>query len=79
MEEESPYPEIINITQRKLIKKKMIKLVKLCLIRYRNMHGIMGNNRNKSMRSEASDIIKQMIGETLKTSLTQNELDELYG
>ncbi len=36
------------------------------------MHGIMGNNRNKSMRSEASDIIKQMIGETLKTSLTQD-------
>ena len=76
MEGESPYPEIINITQRKLIKKKMIKLVKLCLIRYRNMHGIMGNNRNKSMRSEASGIIKQMIGET---SLTQDELDELHG
>ncbi len=50
----------------------MIKLVKLCLIRYRNMHGIMGNNRNKSMSSEASDIIKQMIGDMLKTSLTQD-------
>jgi len=36
----------------------------------------MGNDCNESMRSEASDIIKQMIGET---SLTQNELDELYG
>jgi len=76
VEGESPYPEIINITQRKLIKKKMIKLVKLCLIRYRNMHGIMGNNRNKSMRSEAPDIIKQMIGET---SLIQYKLDELHG
>ncbi len=40
------------------------------------MHSIMGNNRNKSMRSEVSGIIKQMIGET---SLTQDELDELYG
>lgn len=40
------------------------------------MHGIMGNNRNKSMRSEASDIIKQMIGET---SLIQYKLDELHG
>ena len=76
MEEESPYPEIINITQRKLIKKKMIKLVKLCLISCRTMHIIMDNNRNKSMRSETSGIIKQMIGET---SLTQDELDELYG
>ena len=72
MEGESPYPEIINITQRKLIKKKMIKIVKLFLIRCRTMHSIMGNNRNESMRSEASDIIKQMIGETLKTSLTQD-------
>ena len=76
MEEESPYPEIINITQRKLIKKKMIKLVKLCLISCRTMHIIMGNNRNKSMRSEAPDIIKQMIGET---SLIQYKLDELHG
>ena len=79
MEGESPYPEIINITQRKLIKKKMIKLVKLCLISCRTMHIIMGNNRNKSMRSEASGIIKQMIGDMLKTSLTQDELDELLG
>jgi len=36
----------------------------------------MGNNRNESMRSEASGIIKQMIGET---SLIQDELDELLG
>ena len=79
MEGESPYPEIINITQRKLIKKKMIKIVKLSLISCRTMHSIMGNNRNKSMSSEASGIIKQMIGDMLKTSLTQNELDELYG
>ncbi len=43
------------------------------------MHGIMGNNRNKSMSSEASGIIKQMIGDMLKTSLTQDELDELHG
>jgi len=76
VEGESPYPEIINITQRKLIKKKMIKLVKLCLISCRTMHIIMGNNRNKSMRSEAPDIIKQMIGET---SLIQYKLDELHG
>jgi hypothetical protein len=40
------------------------------------MHIIMGNNRNKSMRSEAPDIIKQMIGET---SLIQYKLDELHG
>jgi len=54
----------------------MIKLVKLCLISCRTMHSIMGNNRNESMRSEASGIIKQMIGET---SLIQDELDELLG
>ena len=54
----------------------MIKLVKLCLISCRTMHIIMGNNRNKSMRSEAPDIIKQMIGET---SLIQYKLDELHG
>ena len=57
----------------------MIKLVKLCLISCRTMHIIMGNNRNKSMRSEASGIIKQIIGDMLKTSLTQDELDELLG
>ena len=57
----------------------MIKIVKLCLIHYGTMHSIMGNNRNKSMRSEASGIIKQIIGDMLKTSLTQDELDELHG
>ena len=50
----------------------MIKIVKPFLISCRTMHIIIGNNRNKSMRSEASDIIKQMIGET---SLIQDVLD----
>lgn len=45
----------------------------------RTMHGIMGNDRNEAMRSEASDIIKRMIRKVLKTSLTQAEFDKLHG
>ena len=45
----------------------------------RTMHGIMGNDRNEAMRSEATDIIKRMIGKVLKTSLTQEEFDKLHG
>ncbi len=44
----------------------------------RTMHGIMGNDRNEAMRSEASDIIKQMIRKVLKVSLTQDEFDKLH-
>jgi len=45
----------------------------------RTMHGIMGNDRNEAMRSEASDIINRMIGKVLKVSLTQDEFDKLHG
>jgi hypothetical protein len=45
----------------------------------RTMHGIMGNDRNEAMRSEASDIIKRNIGKVLKASLTQAEFDKLHG
>jgi len=44
----------------------------------RTMHGIMGNDRNEAMRSEASDIIKRMIRKVLKVSLTQDEFDKLH-
>lgn len=44
----------------------------------RTMHGIMGNDRNEAMRSEASDIIRRMIGKVLKVSLTQAEFDKLH-
>ncbi len=45
----------------------------------RTMHGIMSNDRNEAMRSEASDIIKRMIGKMLKISLTQDKFDKSHG
>lgn len=44
----------------------------------RTMHGIMGNDLNEAMRSEASDIIRRMIGKVLKASFTQAEFDKLH-
>jgi hypothetical protein len=44
----------------------------------RTMHGIMGNDRNEAMRSEASYIIKRMIRKVLKDSLTQDKFDKLH-
>jgi len=45
----------------------------------RTMHGIMGNDRNEAMRSEATDIIRRTIGKVLKANLTQDEFDKLHG
>ena len=45
----------------------------------RTMHGIMNNDRNAAMRSEASDIITRLIGKVLKNTLTQAEFDKLHG
>ena len=45
----------------------------------RTIHGIMSNDRNEAMRSEASEIIRRMIVKVLKASLTQDEFDKLHG